>query len=68
MDDDEVIIEKKIVPARRDRTGPYAYLLVTAFILTYALVMFGDRLGIMPPAPHAVHTADAPAPPASKAE
>jgi hypothetical protein len=47
-EEDGVIIEKKIVPPRRDRTGPAAFLLVAVFIVTYAMVMFSDRLGIGP--------------------
>ena len=42
----EVLVERKIVPAPRDRTAPYGLILVLAFIVTCAVVFFGDRLGI----------------------
>lgn len=47
----KVIIAEDKSPARRDRTAPYAYILVVAFAVTYLLVMFSERLGIAPPTP-----------------
>jgi len=62
-EEDGVVIEKKVVPRRKDRTGPAAFLLVAAFIVTYAMVMFSDRLGI---GPKSVTTANSPAPAAER--
>lgn len=61
-EEDRIIIAKPVAPTRRDRTGPYAVALVAAFLLTYGLVMFGDRLGILPGAQHPVNAADVPSP------
>ncbi len=61
-EEDGVVIEKKVVPRRKDRTGPAAFLLVAAFIITYAMVMFSDRLGLGPNAPRSVTTATTPPP------
>ena len=48
---DEVVVERKIVPARR-RTSLLAVLVVLAFVATCVFVFFGDRLGLhhSPPA------------------
>ena len=59
-EEDGVIIEKKVVPRRKDRTGPAAFLLVAAFIVTYAMLMFSDRLGLGPNTPRSVTTVTTP--------
>ena len=48
VDNGEVLVERKIVPQRRDRTGPWALLLVIVFIVTYGMVVFADRIGLGP--------------------
>jgi hypothetical protein len=45
----EVLVERKIVPAQRDRTAPYGWILLLAFIATCVVVFFGEKLGIRPP-------------------
>ena len=54
---DEVVVERKIVPARR-RTSLLAVLVVLAFVVTCVFVFFGDRLGLhhSPPATVEVNT------------
>ena len=54
---DEVVVERKIVPARR-RTSLLAVLVVLAFVATCVFVFFGDRLGLhhSPPATVEVNT------------
>jgi hypothetical protein len=42
----EVLIERKIVPAPRDRSAPFGLILLLAFIVTCVVVFFGERLGI----------------------
>jgi hypothetical protein len=52
-DQDGVVVEKKVIPVRRrDRSAPFAYLLVALFFVTYALVLFADPVGLGPPATH----------------
>ena len=53
----EVLVERKIVPAQRDRTAPYGWILLFAFIATCVLVFFGEKLGIRTPAPQPETTA-----------
>jgi hypothetical protein len=43
---DEVIVERKIVPANRKRVSLFAVILLLAFVGTCAVVFFGDRLGL----------------------
>ena len=59
-----VLVEKRVVK-RRDPTAPLAFLLVAAFVVTYGLLMAGDRAGIRTSttAP-SVSTAEVPAAPA----
>jgi hypothetical protein len=47
----EVLVERKVVPAKRDGTEIYGWIILLAFIATCILVFFGDRLGITPTAP-----------------
>ncbi len=47
----EVVVERKIVPAQRDRTAPYGWIVLLAFIATCGLVFFGEKLGMRAPAP-----------------
>ena len=47
----EVLVERKIIPAQRDRTAPYGLVVLIAFIATCVVVFFGDRLGIRETAP-----------------
>ena len=42
----EVLVEHKIIPARRDRSAPLGLIVLLAFIVTCVVVFFGDRLGI----------------------
>ena len=42
----EVLVERKIVPAARDRSAPLGLIVLLAFIVTCVVVFFGDRLGI----------------------
>jgi hypothetical protein len=42
----EVLVERKIIPARRDRSAPLGLIVLLAFIVTCVVVFFGDRLGI----------------------
>ena len=53
----EVLVERKIVPAQRDRTAPYGWIVLFAFIATCVLVFFGEKLGIRTPAPQPETTA-----------
>jgi hypothetical protein len=47
----EVLVERRVVPAGRDRTGPLALIIVIAFIITCIYVFWGERLGLREPAP-----------------
>ena len=47
----EVLVERRVVPARRDRTGPLGLILAIAFIITCVYVFWGERLGLRAPAP-----------------
>jgi hypothetical protein len=42
----EVLVERKIVPAARDRSAPLGLIVLLAFIVTCVVVFLGDRLGI----------------------
>ena len=42
----EVLVERKIISARRDRSAPLGLIVLLAFIVTCVVVSFGDRLGI----------------------
>jgi hypothetical protein len=42
----EVLVERKIVPAARDRSAPLGLIVLLAFIVTGVVVFLGDRLGI----------------------
>ena len=42
----EVLVERKIIPARRDRSAPLGLIVLLAFIVTFFVVFFGDSLGI----------------------
>ena len=54
-DDDEVLVERKIVPARRAPISPLGVILVLAFLATCGYVFFGGNIGPQnaPPAPSA---------------
>jgi hypothetical protein len=47
----EVLVERKIVPAQRDRTAPYGWIVLFVFIATCVVVFFGEKFGIRAPAP-----------------
>jgi hypothetical protein len=47
----EVLVEKRVVPATRDRTSPLGLIIVIAFIITCVYVFWGERLGLRDPAP-----------------
>jgi hypothetical protein len=47
----EVLVERKVLPAQRNRTGPLALVIVIAFIVTCIYVFWGERLGLRGPAP-----------------
>lgn len=55
---DEVVVEKRIVTARRRGTSLLAVLVVLAFVAMCLFVFFGDRLGLhhSPPATVEVNT------------
>ena len=61
----KVIIAEDKTRARRDRTAPYAYVLVAAFAVTYLLVMFSERLGLAPPTPRTAAVTSTSTPPAN---
>ncbi|MGZ5852164.1 MAG: hypothetical protein ACXWJH_06290 [Hyphomicrobium sp.] len=42
----EVLVERKIIPARRDRSAPLGLIVLLASIVICVVVFFGDRLGI----------------------
>jgi hypothetical protein len=52
---DEVLVEKKIVPAHRRRFSLLALLIVAAFVVTCGVVFFGGNLG-----PYSAPVAQAP--------
>jgi hypothetical protein len=62
---DEVLVERKIVPARHRGSSLLAVILVLAFVATCGYVFFGDRLGLhqSPPATVEVNTPAPPPPP-----
>jgi len=64
VEGDEVIVARKPGPAKRDRTAPYAFLLVAVFVVTYVLV-FLNRPNVASNAPAAVNTVEAPQAPAT---
>jgi hypothetical protein len=43
LDDGEVVVEKKIIPAR-SRTSPFAIIVLIAFAITCAVVFFGGNI------------------------
>ena len=47
----EVLVERRVVPARRDRTGTLGLVIVIAFIITCVYVFWGEKLGLRGPAP-----------------
>ena len=47
----EVLVERRVVPAQRDRTAPLALIIVIAFIVTCIYVFWGEKLGLRGPAP-----------------
>ena len=61
---DEVVVERKIVPAHRRRTSLLAVVLLLAFVATCVFVFWGDRLGLhhSPPATVEVNTPQPPPP------
>jgi hypothetical protein len=59
---DEVLVEKKIIPARHKRASPLALILLLAFVGTWGLVVFGDRLGLRESTPPPATQATIPAP------
>ena len=64
VDADEVVVERKIVPARRRGTSLLAVLVVLAFVATCVFVFFGDRLGLHRSPPATVEVNTPPPPPA----
>lgn len=42
----EVLVERKIVPAHRQRTSPLAVIILLALVATCVVVFFGDKLGL----------------------
>ena len=61
---DEVLVEKKIVPAQRRGISLWGAILMIGFVATCVFVFFGDRLGLhhSPPATVEVNS-QPPAPP-----
>jgi hypothetical protein len=61
---DEVLVERKVVPAQRQGISLWGLILLIAFVGTCVFVFFGDRLGLhhSPPATVQVNTPP-PAPP-----
>jgi hypothetical protein len=58
-DTDEVVVERKVVPAST-RISPLAVIVVIAFVITCAYVFFGGNIrtpGNAPPAPAPTTTA-----------
>jgi hypothetical protein len=55
---DEVLVERKIVPAPRRGVSLWGAILLIAFVATCVFVFFGDRLGLhhSPPATLEVNT------------
>ena len=62
VDPDEVVVERRIVAARR-RTSLLAMLVVLAFVATCVFVFFGDRLGLHRSPPATVEVNTPPPPP-----
>lgn len=56
----EALVERKVVPATRDRSAPFALILLIAFIVTCVWVFFGDRLGLRQPTPPQTTAQNAP--------
>jgi hypothetical protein len=48
---DELVVGKKVVAARHDRTSPLALIIVVAFVVTCVYVFWGERLGLRSPDP-----------------
>ncbi len=59
---DEVLVERKIVPARRGYISPLGVIIVLAFLATCGYVFFGGNIGPQsaPPAPSTQTPATAP--------
>jgi hypothetical protein len=60
---DEVVVERRIVPARHRGTSLLAVTLVLAFVATCVFVFFGDRLGLHRSPPATVEVNTPPSPP-----
>jgi hypothetical protein len=59
--DDEVVVERKIVPAHR--RSPLAVIVLLAFVATCVFVFFGERLGLHQSPPATVEVNTPPPPP-----
>ena len=61
--DDEVVVERKIVPAHRRGISPLAVIVLLAFVATCVFVFFGERLGLHQSPPATVEVNTPPPPP-----